>query len=156
MKSQDWYGSIYYKNRTGSEHNFIRCFRDGGAELDGTFINSSFWVPKSKGSHGSNDPESYYQTPWNRVLLEKLTVSQLVKKFPAFYRLDRFITVSTTDSHRTQSWDGWIQSLHKNRPYFFKELFKIIPPPTSRPPKWPLPFTFTNLNITRTSHRPIW
>ena len=24
-------------------------------------------------------------TPWNRVLLEKLTVFQLVKKFPAFY-----------------------------------------------------------------------
>ena len=24
-------------------------------------------------------------TPWSRVLLEKLTVSQLVKKYPAFY-----------------------------------------------------------------------
>jgi hypothetical protein len=26
-----------------------------------------------------------YLTPWSRGLLEKLTVSQLVKKFPAFY-----------------------------------------------------------------------
>jgi len=27
----------------------------------------------------------YLHTPWSRVLLEKLTGSQLVKKFPAFY-----------------------------------------------------------------------
>jgi len=27
----------------------------------------------------------YLRTPWSRVLLEKLTGSQLVKKFPAFY-----------------------------------------------------------------------
>jgi len=29
-------------------------------------------------------------TPWSRVLLEKLTVFQLVKKFPAFYETRRF------------------------------------------------------------------
>jgi len=34
----------------------------------------------------------YILTPWGRVLLEKLTCSQLVKKFPAFYRTRRFIT----------------------------------------------------------------
>jgi len=28
----------------------------------------------------------YLLTPWSRVLLEKLTGSQLVKKFPVFYR----------------------------------------------------------------------
>ena len=28
---------------------------------------------------------TYLLTPWSRVLLEKLTGSQLVKKFPAFY-----------------------------------------------------------------------
>jgi hypothetical protein len=27
----------------------------------------------------------YLLTPWSRVLLEKLTCLQLVKKFPAFY-----------------------------------------------------------------------
>jgi hypothetical protein len=31
-------------------------------------------------------------TPWRRVL-EKLIASQLVKKFPAFHRTQRFITV---------------------------------------------------------------
>jgi hypothetical protein len=30
-------------------------------------------------------PLTYFLTPWSRVLLEKLTDSQLVKKFPAFY-----------------------------------------------------------------------
>ena len=31
-------------------------------------------------------------TPWSRVLLEKLTCSQLVKRFPAFYGTRKFIT----------------------------------------------------------------
>jgi len=31
-------------------------------------------------------------TPWSRVLLEKLTGSQLVKKFSVFYGILRFIT----------------------------------------------------------------
>ena len=31
-------------------------------------------------------------TPYSRVLLEKLTGFQLVKKFPAFYEIRRFIT----------------------------------------------------------------
>ena len=34
-------------------------------------------------------------TTWSRVLLEKLTGSQLVKKFPTFYETRRFITAFT-------------------------------------------------------------
>jgi len=34
-------------------------------------------------------------TLWSRVLLEKLTGLQLVKKFPAFYGTRRFITAFT-------------------------------------------------------------
>jgi len=34
---------------------------------------------------------NYLLTPWSRVLLEKLTSSQLVKEFPAFYGTQRFI-----------------------------------------------------------------
>jgi len=34
---------------------------------------------------------TYLFTPWSRVLLEKLTSSQLVKKFPALYGSRRFI-----------------------------------------------------------------
>jgi hypothetical protein len=38
----------------------------------------------------------YIITPWNRGLLEKLTISKLVKKFPAFYGTQRFITAFTS------------------------------------------------------------
>ena len=35
-------------------------------------------------------------TPWSKVRLEKLTGLQLVKKFPAFYRIRRLITALTS------------------------------------------------------------
>jgi len=38
-------------------------------------------------------------TSWSRVLLEKLTGFQLVKKFPAFYGTQRFITAVTSARH---------------------------------------------------------
>jgi hypothetical protein len=38
-------------------------------------------------------------TPWVRVLLEKLTGFQLVKKFPAFYEIRKFITSLTSSRH---------------------------------------------------------
>jgi hypothetical protein len=38
-------------------------------------------------------------TPWNRVLLEKLTVLQLVKKFISFYGTKRLITTFTGARH---------------------------------------------------------
>jgi len=37
---------------------------------------------------------TYLHTPWSRVLIEKLTGCQLLKKFPAFYGT-RFITAFT-------------------------------------------------------------
>jgi hypothetical protein len=50
-------------------------------------------------------------TPWNRVLLEKLTGLQIVKKFPAFYGTRRFITAFTSARHLSLSWASLIQSL---------------------------------------------
>ena len=49
-------------------------------------------------------------TPWSRVLLEKLTGLQLVKKFPAFYGTRRFITALTSARHLSLSWASSIQS----------------------------------------------
>ena len=49
-------------------------------------------------------------TPWSRVLLEKLTGLQLVKKFPAFHGTRRFITALTNVRHLSLSWAGPIQS----------------------------------------------
>jgi len=41
----------------------------------------------------------FYVTPWGRVLLEKLTGPQLVKKFSTLYGTRRFITALTTARH---------------------------------------------------------
>jgi len=46
---------------------------------------------------------TYLLTPWSRVLLEKLTVFQLVKKFPAFYGTLTFITAFTSARHLSLS-----------------------------------------------------
>jgi hypothetical protein len=42
---------------------------------------------------------NYLLAPYSRVLLEKLTGSQPVKEFPAFYGTRRFITAFTSASH---------------------------------------------------------
>ena len=39
-------------------------------------------------------------TPWRRVLLEKLTGSQLLKKFPAFHGTLKFITAFTNAKNK--------------------------------------------------------
>ena len=54
----------------------------------------------------------YLITPWCRVLLEKLTCLQLVKKFPAFYGTRRFITALTSVLHLSLSWASPIQSTY--------------------------------------------
>ena len=48
---------------------------------------------------GLNDGHHQVRAPLSRVLLEKLTVSQMVKKFPAFYRTRKFITAFTSARH---------------------------------------------------------
>jgi hypothetical protein len=55
---------------------------------------------------------SYLLTPWCRVLLGKLTGLQLVKKFPAFYGTQRFITALTSARQLSLSWASFIQSTH--------------------------------------------
>ena len=51
-------------------------------------------------------------TPWCRVLLEKLTGLQLVKKFPAFHATRKFITALTSVRHPSLSWASPIQPIH--------------------------------------------
>ena len=54
----------------------------------------------------------YLLTPWSRVLLEKLTGLQLVKKFPAFHGTRKFITAFTSARHLSLSWASPIQSIY--------------------------------------------
>ena len=53
----------------------------------------------------------YLLTAWCRVLLEKLTGLQLVKKFPAFQGTRRFITALTSVRHLSLSWARPIRSI---------------------------------------------
>ena len=55
---------------------------------------------------------TYLLTPWRRVLLEKLTGLQLVKKFPAFHGTRRFITALTSVRHLSLSWASQVQSIY--------------------------------------------
>jgi len=55
---------------------------------------------------------TYLLTPRCRVLLEKLTGLQLVKKIPAFYGIWRFITAFTSVRHLSLSWANPIQSTY--------------------------------------------
>jgi len=52
----------------------------------------------------------YSLTPRSTALLEKLTVFQLVKKFPAFYGKRKFITAFTSACHLSLSCASSIQS----------------------------------------------
>jgi len=54
---------------------------------------------------------TYSLTPGSRVLLEKVTGSQLVKKFPAFYGTRRFITAFTLARQLPLSWASSTQSM---------------------------------------------
>ena len=55
---------------------------------------------------------TYLLTPRCRVLLEKPTGLQLVKKFPAFHGTQRFITALTSVRHLSLSWARPIQSIY--------------------------------------------
>ena len=54
----------------------------------------------------------YLLTPWFRILLEKLTGLQLVKKFPAFHGTRRFITALTSVRHLSLSWASPMQPIY--------------------------------------------
>ena len=67
--------------------------------------------------------DTYLLTPWCRVLFEKLTGFQLVKKFPAFHGTRRFITALTSVLHPSLSWASPIQSIY---PHSFSWRFILI------------------------------
>ena len=74
-------------------------------------------------------------TPWSRDLLKKLTGSQPVKKFPAFYGTRRFITAFASAHHQSLYRATSIQSipLHTSScisplyyPPIFAWVFKVV------------------------------
>ena len=99
----------------------------------------------------SNWNRTYLLTPWCRILLEKLTGLQLVKKFPAFHGTRRFITALTRVRHLSLSWANPIQStshlleIHPN----------IIHPSMPRSPQWSLSLRFPHQDPTHHLSSPI-
>jgi len=59
---------------------------------------------------------TYILSPCSRVVLDKLTGYQLVKKSPAFYRTRRFITAFTIPRHLSLSWASWIHPIRPHIP----------------------------------------
>jgi hypothetical protein len=80
-------------------------------------------------------------TPRSRVLPEKLTVPQLVKKFPEFYATISFITARTRAWCLSLFWARLTKSTIP--PYFLKNHFNIILAPMPRSFKWSFTLTFT-------------
>ena len=86
----------------------------------------------------------YLLIPWSRVLLEKLTGSQLVKKFPAFYGTRRFITAFTYA--RKCPYPKPARSSPYPTSYFLKINLNIILPPKPGSPKCSFSFRFPHQN----------
>ena len=102
-------------------------------------------------------------TPWSRVLLEKLSGSQLVKKFPAVYATGRFITAFTSACHLSLSWVRSIQSTNPH-PTSWRPILILSSNPRLSLPSGLFPhqnpvYTYTLPNtcyISRPSHCPFY
>jgi hypothetical protein len=79
-------------------------------------------------------------TRWTRVLLEKLTVTQLVKKLPAFLFMEPEVSLSCSQEPATSPYGERDASSPRLHSQLLKDTFYIILPSTPRSPKWSLSF----------------
>jgi len=101
---------------------------------------------------------TYLLTPWCRVLLEKLTGLQPVKKFPAFHGTRKFITALTSVRHLSLSWASPIQSTYP-QPTSWRSILILsthLSPVVSLPPvSPPRPYTLPSPNPYAPHAQPI-
>jgi len=105
-------------------------------------------------THPPIHPLTHSLTPWSRVLLEKLTGSHIVKKFPTFYGTQRFITVFTSACNVYLSWARSVQSMSPPS-HFLKIHLNIILSLCKDLPMGSLSFRFPYQNPVCTSPHPI-
>ena len=86
----------------------------------------------------------YLLTPCSRVLLEKLTGSQLAKKFPAFYGNRRLTAALKSTRHLSLSWARSVQSTPTSQ--FLKSRLNIILLSMPRSSKLPISLKFPYQN----------
>jgi hypothetical protein len=79
--------------------------------LEGCSVVQFFTHVVSTYPYVRDDLLTYILPAYSRVLLEKLTGLQLVKKFSAFYGTRKFITAFTSACHMSLSWASLIQSI---------------------------------------------
>ena len=93
---------------------------------------------------------TYLLTPWCRVLLEKLTGLQIVKKFPAFHGIRRFITALTSVRHLSLSCTSPIQSIYPHptswRPILISTHLRLSLPSGLFPSGFPTKTLYTPLS----------
>ena len=100
------YSAIFSEYQYRKTRNVQRCFTAV------SYVNSKICDDRSLKQSGLTWwKHTYLITPWYRVLLEKLTGLQLVKEFPVFHRIRRFITSLTSIRHLSLSWANPIQSI---------------------------------------------
>ena len=99
----------------------------------------------------------YLLTPWCKVLLEKRTGLQLVKKLPAFHGTRRFITALTSVRHL--SLQGQPNPVHIPTSHLL-EIHTNIHPSTLRSSQWSVSLRFPQQDpirpplLTHTRHMP--
>ena len=126
------------------------------------YFSTLFWyttlhVPSQP--HWQTVNVTYLPTPWCRVLLEKLTGLQLVKKFPEIHGTRRFITALTSVRHLSVSWANPIQSIYPH-PTSWRSVLIISTHLRLRSPQWSLSLRFPHQDpvhpplLTHTRHMP--